>query len=145
MNNKIKTKKEKKKNKGFKNNIIQQNDQHECFICLEIKYNNEDVIKLNESLYYAKLCECNSYVHNFCLNKWYSVCYICPICRTIISDDVDKNVTIINHTRINVHNRFLRFILIFTKLNKKIVCFFIFSIMYLLYNNIIINRRTFDF
>ena len=144
MNNKIKTKKkakqkqEKNKNKDFKN------DEHECFICLEIKYNNENVIKLNESLYYAKLCECNSYVHNFCLNKWYSVCYICPICRTIISD-VDKNVIIINHTRINVPNRFLRFILIFTKLNKKIVCLFIFSVMYFLYNNIIINRRTFDF
>jgi hypothetical protein len=93
MNTKLK--KNKKGNKKEKNyeelkeskELIEP--KNECFICLEIYYNNENTIKLNESLYYSKICDCNVWVHNVCLNKWYSTsCYSCPICRKYIFTDM---------------------------------------------------------
>ena len=143
MNKKNKNKN--KKERKLKEKESEQEQEKECLICLEYKYDNEIPIKLNESEYYTKLCDCNSLVHNFCLNKWYSVSYNCPICRTNIYEDINQNIDInidtntntniiiINNTYLSIPNNFLRII---TRLNKKIVLFLLFSIWYVFFYNI---------
>jgi hypothetical protein len=81
----------KTKRKLKNNNQVEQlcDIKNECFICLENYHNNEISIKLNENPYYQKKCDCNVWVHNFCLDKWYSASsYICPICREYIFTDL---------------------------------------------------------
>jgi len=106
---------------------------NECFICLELLNNNETVIKLNESDYYNKICDCNGWVHNFCLNKWYSIAYICPICRnTIFSQTVNQNIIIINND--DVRNSGVYFIiLVISKINKKLLLLTAISILYYMF------------
>lgn len=61
-------------------------DNEECFICYEIKINNEKApIKLNTQVYYFKNCNCEGLVHKECLDKWYNSHQKCPICRSIIT------------------------------------------------------------
>ncbi len=94
MNTKLKKNKNKNKNKKENQDNFEEPEKlcdpkSECFICLEIYYENEIPIKLNESTYYSKKCECNVWVHNFCLDKWYFTSYyICPICREYIFTDL---------------------------------------------------------
>ena len=126
MNKKNKNKN--KKERKLKEKESEQEQEKECLICLEYKYDNEIPIKLNESEYYTKLCDCNSLVHNFCLNKWYSVSYNCPICRTNIYEDINQNIDInidtntntniiiINNTYLSIPNNFLRIIIIKSKI-----------------------------
>ena len=62
-----------------------------CFICYEITTDDEiQTITLNMQEDYIKFCECNGFVHNSCLKKWYDKSNKCPICRR----DVYKIITI---------------------------------------------------
>ena len=80
---KQKNRKNKKNNEIIKNNIIKE--QNECFICFEIKYENElEPIQLKTQEYYIKKCNCNGYIHKKCLDKWCNTNNKCPICRKII-------------------------------------------------------------
>jgi hypothetical protein len=146
MNTKLKKYKKTQKNKNI--NIMSQfsnlkdsnlkdstnNDDiknNECFICLELLHNDETVIKLNESIYYKKICDCNAMVHNYCLNKWYSFTYICPICRTNIFSQqvpVSQNIVIINNGRQN--SSLHHFIIIVSKMNTKLVIILSIAILY---------------
>ena len=135
MNTKLK-KNNKNKNKKQEITIKELICENECFICLEIYYNTEIPIKLNESHNYPKKCECNIWVHNFCLDKWYSTSfYICPICREDIFTDVNLNQnTDINLNQniiiINNNAQIRHFIIIISKMNKKIILLSIFSIVF---------------
>jgi hypothetical protein len=124
-----------KKNKKQKNNFVEKEKEkekekennsdnlNECFICLEYYHNNETTIKLIESKYCEKLCICDGWVHNYCLNKWYSMSFVCPICRTnIFNDDntnannanINANVIIIqNNTEVNQSNFLLKIFILF--------------------------------
>jgi hypothetical protein len=101
--------KSKQKLKNKKEQILDKPEQlceltNECFICLEIDCDNEIPIKLNESTYYIKKCDCNVWVHNFCLDKWYTTSYyICPICKEYIFEDMYQYHT--NEEDINQENR----------------------------------------
>lgn len=54
----------------------------ECFICFEIKLENEKTpIQLKKQPYFIKTCVCNGFVHKKCLNHWYTNSQNCPICR----------------------------------------------------------------
>jgi hypothetical protein len=132
MNTKLKKQKKNTKKINISNSELKLEELtgNECFICLELLNNNETVIKLNESAYYNKICDCNGWVHNFCLNKWYSIAYICPICRkTIFSQPVNQNIIIINND--DVRNSGLYFIiLVISKINKKILLLTAISILY---------------
>ncbi len=108
-------------------NVCETNN--ECFICLENCHNNEISIKLDENPYYSKICDCNGWVHNYCLNKWYATSsYICPICRKYIFTDLyqyhyplnevpgnqnENQRTIRNNFQIN------HFVIIISKMKKK--------------------------
>jgi hypothetical protein len=98
-----------KKNKKQKNNLVEKNKENncalnECFICLEYYHNNnETTIKLIDSKYCEKLCICDGWVHNYCLNKWYSMSFVCPICRTNIFNDDNTNANNTNNANINAN------------------------------------------
>ena len=127
-------KKTKQKNKNKQINELCES-KNECFICLEIDCGKEITIKLNESSYYQKKCDCNVWVHNFCLDKWYSASsYICPICREYIFEDlyqyhypINEEEPINEEPLVNQNDK------IFSKLIK--ICIFLLllsSFMYLL-------------
>ena len=59
-------------------------EDKECFICFEIKNNDQLPIKLNNHEYHFKLCSCDGCVHNDCVKKWYKFNKKCPICRFYI-------------------------------------------------------------
>ncbi len=154
MNKKNKKNKNKKQELKIKELIC----ENECFICLEIYYDTEIPIKLNESSNYPKKCECNIWVHNFCLDKWYSTSfYICPICREDIFTDLNQNqnqnldtnqdtnqnlnqnIIIINNNAQISRN----FIIIISKMNKKfILLLLIFSMLYIYFNNYSKKKET---
>jgi len=67
-----------------------KNDKNMCFICYEINSDEMQTITLNLQEDYIKICECNGFVHNNCLKKWYDKASKCPICRK----DVYKRITI---------------------------------------------------
>jgi len=138
MNTKLK--KNKGKNKYNKNTIFEEPEKlceptNECFICLEIYYENEKSIKLNESTYYIKKCDCNVWVHNFCLDKWYTTSYyVCPICREYIFEDMyqyhtnEENTNEENTNEENINQNIItntnnsqinNFFIVFLKMKKK--------------------------
>jgi hypothetical protein len=66
------------------------NEKNICFICYEIKLEDEiQPIMLNLQEDYIKMCNCNGFLHNICLQKWYDKSKKCPICRK----DIYKRVT----------------------------------------------------
>ena len=83
----------KHKNKINNKNINSINDinsninENECLICLEVKNNNnETTMKLKELEICEKNCDCNGCFHKSCLNSWFIFKFVCPICRTKISN-----------------------------------------------------------
>jgi hypothetical protein len=51
--------------------------ENECFICFE----NASIIRLNNQELFFKTCNCNGWIHERCLEKWYNIHHTCPICR----------------------------------------------------------------
>ncbi len=90
------------------NNINNTNNEYEyeCFICLEIKNNNETTMKLNDLEICEKRCECNGWVHKSCLNTWFIFKFICPICRNQISSFTPhyqvNQINNFNHTQTHI-------------------------------------------
>ena len=161
MNTKLKKNNKNNKNKKQELKIKELICENECFICLEIYYNTEIPIKLNESPNYPKKCECNIWVHNFCLDKWYSTSfYICPICKEDIFTDVNQNqnqnqntdINLNQNTDINLNQNIIiinnnaqisHFIIIISKMNKKFILLLsIFSILYIYFNNYSKKKET---
>ena len=68
----------------------------ECFICLDIN-DNIYLIQLNKMHGYDKKCNCCSWVHEICLNKWYEKKKVCPICREIVSKKIPFTKKIYNN------------------------------------------------
>jgi hypothetical protein len=85
----------------YEENNVNNNfgDPVECFICYEIKNENEyNPLKLNKQNYYSKHCECDGFIHKKCLDKWYKQKKTCPICRNYIYENITLDVSIIkNH------------------------------------------------
>ena len=108
--------------------------KNECFICLEIDCNDENPIKLNENSYYPKNCECNVWVHSYCLDKWYSTSsYNCPICKKHIFTPINQapiNQALINQTPVNQRpvNQNVKVI---TNFDKILIILLLFSYLYL--------------
>ena len=64
----------------------------DCLICLEINdQTGVSCIRLH-NLYFSKLCSCDGWVHEYCLDIWYINNKKCPICIC----DMSKNETNIN-------------------------------------------------
>jgi hypothetical protein len=131
MNTKLK--KNKKGNKKETEKVSEepkQNEQlSECFICLENYCDNEISIKLNENPYYPKNCDCNVWVHSFCLDKWYSTSsYNCPICKKHIFTPINQapiNQALIIQRPVNQNVK------VITNFDKILIILLLFSYLYL--------------
>ena len=56
----------------------------ECFICLQ---NEEGIIpRLKEQKIYVKVCKCDGWVNNMCLETWVSINKKCPICCILVEN-----------------------------------------------------------
>ena len=62
----------------FVNAKYNDNDNEICLICHEKSNYLGNVIIWNN---YDKACKCRLNIHQYCLNKWFSINKTCPICR----------------------------------------------------------------
>lgn len=117
----------KKRNKYYKNNYIYNqdipenienkenkekyeifHDEKECFICLELYFDNLKTLKLNNMNDYIKECSCDGWIHEICFNSWHNVNKICPICRTvIIFTKKEYYILRINSFKQNIYETFI--------------------------------------
>jgi hypothetical protein len=68
------------------------NVPEDCFICYEYKIENElTPIQLKNQNIYEKICHCNGWIHNDCLDKWIKIYNQCPICRTVLDDENEND------------------------------------------------------
>jgi hypothetical protein len=73
-------------------NDIKKNNIFICFICLSSNTNINDPVKLmKEYSFYISSCECNSYIHNKCLDTWIKNTASCPICRNKTTVSLEYN------------------------------------------------------
>ena len=54
----------------------------ECFICLQAEQGL--VPRLKEQQIYVKVCKCDGWVHNRCLDTWVDINKKCPICCILV-------------------------------------------------------------
>ena len=54
---------------------------NECFVCFEIQKADELPIRLIYQTIFLKTCECDGWIHNSCLESWFTINEKCPICR----------------------------------------------------------------
>jgi hypothetical protein len=60
-------------------------EENRCFICFEVSNQYENTpSKLSDNIHFLKNCQCDGWVHDFCIEKWYYFKEICPICRNRI-------------------------------------------------------------
>ena len=99
-------------------------DKKECFICLEIETQAEEIIPLRKIyiIEFSKKCDCDGYTHIGCLQKWCNLYNKCPICR----ENIEKTISYINYVHVNK-------ILLNFYLYKATVVFKIFSVLYSIY------------
>ena len=101
------------------------NENTICFICYEIKSDDDEsqTITLNLQEDYIKICDCNGFVHNKCLKKWYDKSNKCAICRK----DVYKRITFPMVIIKKGEYFYIAFCINFCKnINKIIRCLFLF-------------------
>jgi len=78
---------------GYTNNsktIREEKKDITCIICWqddEIDNNIPTLLKQNTN--FITFCDCNTYIHDVCLNRWYCRTFSCPICRLYLIYDPD--------------------------------------------------------
>jgi hypothetical protein len=94
-----------------------------CFVCMSSEI---EPIKLNTQCIYLKKCDCDGFIHDFCLNKWYLEYKSCPICRQQI---------IYNYPLLNYKNKEILFFLyyFFVFFSNKYNFLKIISLIYLIF------------
>ena len=61
---------------------MEENKENECFICFEVSNKYEkNPSRLSNKIDYFKNCQCDGWIHDNCLEKWYLLNETCPICR----------------------------------------------------------------
>lgn len=63
-------------------NIVPDKHIDECFVCLSVEVDDElYTIKLGDNNLYIRNCKCVGFIHQKCLDTWFSMNSKCPICR----------------------------------------------------------------
>jgi len=101
----------------------------DCFICFETIYDNKETIRLNNHLGYFKMCKCDSWVHDYCLTRWYNINNSCPICRCKMNLRSSFIVCLSNLTTYYIKWLYI----IYT--NYCNIFIFIYAIIYIFYMN----------
>ena len=71
-------------------NIIVHNSEPDCLICFESSQQTNKLIKMKDFvLVDSSHCKCNGNFHIKCLLDWINVSKSCPICRSIITIDIN--------------------------------------------------------
>jgi hypothetical protein len=71
-------------------NILVHNAEPDCLICLESSQQTNKLIKMKDFvLVDSSNCKCNGNFHNKCLLDWINVSKSCPICRSIITININ--------------------------------------------------------
>ena len=68
----------------FDNGVVKKNNTctDECFVCLSVELDDEECpIKLGCNDLYLRICRCDGFIHQKCLDDWYDVSKKCPVCR----------------------------------------------------------------
>ena len=81
-------------NTNNNNNNIATITNNECIICWLPSTENTQVKCMKEHSFFVSKCNCNTFFHDTCLNKWLETKSTCPICCTKISIKNDENITI---------------------------------------------------
>lgn len=114
------------------------NEDKECFICFDIKTNDEsNPISLKKQNLYITNCHCDSFAHKKCLQIWFEKNKNCPICRILVIEKTTLFIT-------NKYYTYIYFNLInMSKVTFKIMSFlfiFYFFIEYYLMYNLFYNK-----
>ena len=100
------------------NDPLSTKEPEDCFICYEYKSEKELLpIQLKHQTIYDKICHCDGWIHNECLEKWVNMHNQCPICRIIVIEDAPNEEHIIAQNS----NREPRFIIFCRRLGKAIL------------------------
>jgi hypothetical protein len=121
-----------------------QNEKTICFICYETEIEAKQLNLLKD---YVKKCNCNGWVHNNCLNKWYEKCNKCPICRTTVYKNKTINMIILenrNNCYILTNIHILRNMNKIAKLCSIVLFFYYIYQFYLSLLNSNYNNRNYD-
>ena len=63
-------------------NIVPNKHTDECFVCLSVEVDDELCpMKLGDNNLYIRNCMCVGFIHQKCLDTWFSINSKCPICR----------------------------------------------------------------
>jgi hypothetical protein len=64
----------------------------DCFICLQEQSTETKLlpIRLKNQNSYIKLCGCDGWIHDSCLDNWYQSKGCCPICRKTMRVNSDN-------------------------------------------------------
>ena len=94
-------------NKINANKINKEEDA--CLICLESSTTNNHICKMKiliSSYFYYQSCKCDGLFHYNCLLKWIYISKSCPICRSVIENNINMNVDIHDNLPLtyNVYN-----------------------------------------
>jgi hypothetical protein len=90
-----------------------------CIICWT---NESEPILLKQITQFITFCDCNTYIHDDCLNTWYCKTYSCPICRAYII--YDPHFT----NRVRIQRKFVGFVSYCYNIVKQItniICVFV--------------------
>jgi hypothetical protein len=72
--------------------MIKQINDNECFICFEIQKEQEIPINLKHQTHFLKFCQCDGWIHYSCLKIWFNNNEKCPICRTMMLQNISLEI-----------------------------------------------------
>lgn len=70
-----------------KRKILKDTKDTMCIICW-VETDTQTIL-LKQNTNYITFCECNTYLHDDCLTRWYCRTFSCPICRAYLIYDPD--------------------------------------------------------
>jgi hypothetical protein len=101
---------------------LNNNEENECLICFEItNFDETNPISLRNQPYYYKICNCDCYIHKYCLKLWVEKNKKCLICREEL---IENNIFAIFFYKYLPYGRHIYFIILY--ISKKF-----FKIMYI--------------
>ena len=107
---------------------------NECFICYEYFLDNKYSKKMSSILEYCKNCNCDVFVHNVCLNKWFDIYKNCPICRKAITK-TNACFTILITSRNTCYFIFTFFIKYYLEISQFLYLLLFVFLLYVKINN----------
>jgi hypothetical protein len=78
----------------YDDRFIENMINNECIICWLPSTEISPVKRMKEHLFFVSNCDCNTFFHDTCLNKWLENKSSCPICCQKMSVKIIENDTV---------------------------------------------------